>query len=45
MRIATYTLQKEFLRRSFKDLRLIKLADISEKINLSKSIISKTIKK
>ncbi|BCR21057.1 RNA polymerase factor sigma-54 [Borrelia miyamotoi] len=42
--IAIYTLQKEFLRRGFKSLRPMKLADISEKINLSKSTISRTIK-
>ncbi|UER67624.1 RNA polymerase factor sigma-54 [Borrelia sp. BU AG58] len=42
--IAIYTLQKEFFRRGFKSLRPMKLADISEKINLSKSTISRTIK-
>ncbi|AHH08426.1 RNA polymerase factor sigma-54 [Borrelia anserina] len=42
--IAIYTLQKEFLRRGFKSLRPMKLADISAKINLSKSTISRTIK-
>ncbi|QMU99225.1 RNA polymerase factor sigma-54 [Borrelia sp. A-FGy1] len=42
--IAIYTFQKEFLRRGFKSLRPMKLADISEKINLSKSTISRTIK-
>ncbi|AHH10626.1 RNA polymerase factor sigma-54 [Borrelia coriaceae] len=42
--IAIYTLQKEFLRRGFKSLRPMKLADIAERINLSKSSISRTIK-
>lgn len=42
--IAIYTLQKEFLQRGFKSLRPMKLADISEKINLLKSTISRTIK-
>ncbi|WP_024653579.1 RNA polymerase factor sigma-54 [Borrelia persica] len=42
--IAIYTLQKEFLRRGFKSLRPMKLDDISKKINISKSTVSRTIK-
>ncbi|AHH06514.1 RNA polymerase sigma-54 factor rpoN [Borrelia crocidurae DOU] len=42
--IAIYTLQKEFLKRGFKSLRPMKLDDISTRINLSKSTISRAIK-
>ncbi|WP_414625581.1 hypothetical protein [Borrelia duttonii] len=42
--IAIYTLQKEFLKRGFKRLRPMNLDDISTRINLSKSTISRAIK-
>ncbi|EEF84314.1 RNA polymerase factor sigma-54 [Borreliella spielmanii] len=42
--IAIYTLQKEFLRRGFKSLRPMNLRILSEKINVSKSTISRAIK-
>ncbi|WPM05873.1 RNA polymerase factor sigma-54 [Borreliella sinica] len=42
--IAIYTLQKEFLRRGFKSLRPMNLSILSEKINVSKSTISRAIK-
>ncbi|EEF81730.1 RNA polymerase factor sigma-54 [Borreliella valaisiana] len=42
--IAIYTLQKEFLKRGFKSLRPMNLSILSEKINVSKSTISRAIK-